>query len=344
MQTRLLVVGAFAALSTYGCAQSNVPVPAGPPQGLQSVSRVSAGQQPTLDLFNTPTTHAWPAYIAAGPGHSMWFSELWVERIGRVAMNGKTTEFALPTGDDAEGVTAGADGNIWFTEPAANKIGRITPEGVVTSFPIDSYDPDPRGITRGPDGNIWYVELDDGYVGRVTPQGVITRFQIPDANSEPWAITTGPDGDLWFSESENDRVGRFNPQTETFEPSLLVPTENATPWGIITAPDKHIWFTERTAGKIAEVLKSGKIREFPIAQAQSYPETLAPGSDGRLWFTEPLDGNAGNIDPKTGKFGPIETLPSGSIPIGIAQGANKNVWFCIASYSNPTQIGELVLR
>lgn len=333
-----------ATLLTCGCAQNVAAVPsAGQPA--QTFIRVAPGERSTLKLFYTPTPGSWPAYIAAGPERSMWFSETFTARIGRVTMEGQMTEFSLPPGDDVEGVAAGPDGNVWFTEPAANKIGRMTPEGVVTSFPIDGGNPDPRGITRGPDGNLWYAEFNDGYIGRVTPQGVITRFPTPEGQySGPWAITTGPDGNLWFTESFANRIGRFNPRTEIFEPSLAVPTQDATPWGIVTARDKHIWFTERTGDKIAEVLDSGKVREFAIGQAQSYPEAIAPGSDGKLWFTELLAGNLDNIDPKTGKFGPIVTLPSGSIPIGIAQGPNENDWFCIASYTNPMQIGELVLR
>lgn len=48
---------------------------------------------------------------------------------------------------------------------------------------------------------------------------------------------------------------------------------------------------------------SGKIREFLIAQPASYPDSLAPGADGNLWFTESNATALGNIDPKTGKFG-----------------------------------------
>jgi virginiamycin B lyase len=344
MKVRLLAVAAIATLCTYGCTQSIGTVPVAPSQPAQTFTGRSSGQQPTIKLFNTPTAGSWPDYIVSGPQHAMWFSEFYTDRIGRVTMDGRMKEFPLPASNDIEGIAAGADGNIWFTEPGANKIGRMTPKGVVTAFSISANDPDPRGITRGPDGNVWYVEFGDSYIGRVTPQGVITRFQIPDANSGPWAITTGPDGDLWFTESQDNRVGRFDPNAQQFESSLLVPTADATPWGIITAPDKHVWFTERNGNKIAEVTKNQKIREFAIAQAGSYPETLAPGSDGKLWFTEMLAGNVGNIDPKTGRFGPIVTLPSGSIPIGITQGPNKNVWFCVASDKNPMQIGELMVR
>lgn len=346
MNARLLVVGMFAGFVLYGCAQSGVSLPGGPAAPMQRVANIGLPNQvPAVKLFNTPTGASWPDYIVSGPDHSMWFSEFYTDKIGKVRMNGKMTEFSLPDNTDIEGITIGADGNIWFTAPGANKIGRMTPQGSVTTFAIPATDPNPRGITRGPDGNVWYVEFYDGYIGRVTPDGTITRFALPEGTeSSPWAIVTGPDGRLWITESFADKIARFDPNSQSFETSLTVPTQYATPWGIITAPDKHVWFTERNGNKIAEVTPKGKIKEFTIAQPGSYPETLAPGRDGNLWFTEMQAGNVGAIDPKTGKFGALLTLSSGSIPIGIAQGPNKNDWFCISFYNQPMQIGELAFK
>jgi virginiamycin B lyase len=346
MNARLTAVGIIVAVLVYGCAQTGASLPAGSSAPLQRVTKVGLpNQMPALKLFNTPTGSSWPDYIVSGPDRSMWFSEFYIDKIGKVKMNGRMTEFSLPDNTDIEGITIGADNNIWFTAPGANKIGRMTPQGSVTTFAIPATDPDPRGITRGPDGNVWYVEFYDGYIGRVAPDGTITRFALPEgSNSSPWAIVSGPDGKLWITESFADKIARFDPNWQTFEPSLTVPTQYATPWGIITAPDKHVWFTERNGNKIAEVTSKGKIKEFSIAQPGSYPETLAPGRDGNLWFTEMQAGNVAAIDPKTGKFGAVLTLSSGSIPIGIAQGPNKNDWFCISFYNQPMQIGELTFK
>jgi streptogramin lyase len=344
MTVRALIVTALSLFALWGCSQSVAPVPSGETPLGRPDAAAAPSVLPALKYYNTPSSDAWPLYIANGPQNALWFTEAFTDKIGRVATDGTMTEFPISNGQEPEGITEGGDGNLWFTEPGANAIGRMTPAGVSTIFSIEGgSDPDPRGITLGPDGNVWYVENSDGYIGRVTPAGAITRFQVPDGSSEPWAITTGPDGDLWFTESLAGAIGRFDPRTLRFKPSLKV-TYGSTPWGILLAPDRHIWFTERTADKIAEVVGSNKIREFDVRQPASYPEALTPGPDGYLWFTESQAQYLGRINPRTGKFGRAIALPSGDIPNGIATGADKNVFFTIDSYHNPSQIGEVMLR
>lgn len=344
MIPRLLVVVIFSQVYVSGCSQVAAPVPRGPAlTAPSSLSRHAAGALPKVRFFNTPTAGSWPDYIVAGPQGALWFSEFDADKIGRITTAGQITEFPLPDNNDIEGITAGADGNLWFTEPGQNNIGRMTPSGLVTAFPIGNGNPSPRGITAGPDGNVWYVEYYNSYIGRVTPAGKITRFQIPEPSSYPWDIATGSDGNLWFTESANNRIGRFDPRTLRFKPSLAVPTASSTPWGIMLAPDKNIWFTERTGDQIAVVAK-GKVFESRIQQPGSYPEEIAAGSDGDLWFTEGQAAGIGRIDPATGTFDHVITLPRGSIPTGIAGGPDGNIWFTIASYTNPAQIGEVVLH
>jgi virginiamycin B lyase len=345
MSVRVLPVVTVMLCCFWGCSQIGGTTPNGAAQSSAAEyawhGQTSHGK---LAFVNTPSIDAWPLYITPGPQETLWFTEAFTDALGRMDTDGSMTEFSTANGQEPEGITEGADGNLWFTEPGANAIGRMTPQGDSTIFTINGSDPDPRGIALGPDGNVWYTEMGDGYIGRVTPQGTITRFPITGYLPEPWGITTGPDGDLWFTESAANTIGRFDPRSLKFKSSLSVPTQASTPWGILLAPDKHVWFTERTGDKIAEVDGSNNIREFAIKQPESYPEALTPGPDGDLWFTESQAQDIGRIDPRTGKFGRIIRLPKGDIPNGIAEGANKNVFFTIDNYHGPSQIGETLLH
>lgn len=344
MIARLNVVAMLALVGMCACSQASSAIPSQTQPAAMNPGAPADRRGLEVKYFDTPSAGAWPGYIVSGPQKALWFTEEFTSKIGRVAVNGSITEFPVSNGQEPEGITVGPDGNLWFTEPGANEIGRMTPQGAMTLFQITGSNPSPRGITTGPDGNLWSVELYDGYLDRITPKGRITRFQIPTYAPFAWAITTGPDGDLWFTESAANVIGRFNPSTQKFDASIAVPTADSTPFAILLTPDKHIWFTERTGDKIATVEGSGSVREFPIAQPESYPEDLALGSDGELWFTESQTGDLGRIDPASGKFGHIITLPSGSIPNAISPGSNGNVFFTIDSYHNPSQIGEVLLR
>ena len=75
--------------------------------------------------------------ITAGPDGALWFTERARNSIGRIATDGKITEFAVPTGNAfLDGITAGPDGALWFTEQAPGKIGRITTSGAITEFTL----------------------------------------------------------------------------------------------------------------------------------------------------------------------------------------------------------------
>jgi streptogramin lyase len=345
-----LVVTLFLVIGIAGCSQAgtNGTMMPGqrtnPAQGPAVLRQVSPQATPKVEFYNTPSQSSWPDYIISGPQGALWFTEFYADKVGKITTTGKITEFPLPNDTDIEGIAAGPDGNIWFTAPGAQKIGRMTPSGQVTTFNIVGSNPSPRGITAGPDGNLWYVEFYDSYIGRVTPSGTITRFQIPGSQAFPWDITTGPDGDLWFTASATNQIGRFNPQTLKFESSMTPPTQSSEPWGILLTADKHIWFTERAVGRIA-VVNGSQITEFKIAGGNgTYPEKIAQAPNGKLWFTEMQAGKVGSFNPATQKFGPVITLSSGSIPIGMATGPDGNIWFCLATYTTRSQIGEIKVR
>jgi len=120
------------------------------------------------------------------------------------------TEFAVPTGDSAGGITAGNDGNMWFTDFFGNQVGKITPLGNVTLYTGLSHPP-LGAITRGPDGNVWFgaEDVTNSVVARITPNGTITSY-LAEAGLMT-GITVGPDGNLWFTRQGSSTIGRVFP-------------------------------------------------------------------------------------------------------------------------------------
>src|SRR5207253_6700942 len=110
----------------------------------------------------------------------MWFAEPGTSKIGRIAADGKITEYpTLTTDSQPSGITAGPDGALWFTELKANNVGRITTAGGITEYPItppgSTYSAySPYAITAGSDGALWFTAGQGPLILRMTTAGSVS--------------------------------------------------------------------------------------------------------------------------------------------------------------------------
>lgn len=62
-----------------------------------------------------------------GRDRNVWFAEAAGNKLGRITVAGRITEFAIPTAASKPyGLVVGPDGKLWFTEYGGNKIGRLS--------------------------------------------------------------------------------------------------------------------------------------------------------------------------------------------------------------------------
>ena len=97
--------------------------------------------------------------IAAGPDGNLWFTEPYIDRIGRITPDGVVTEFGgfrqssrNNVGGYPTTITAGPDGNMWLTEfgdlaspGLGNRIGRINAGPPSPTTVVSSINPSQRG-------------------------------------------------------------------------------------------------------------------------------------------------------------------------------------------------------
>ena len=68
---------------------------------------------------------------------ALWFSEAAGNRVGRITMDGKVTEFPIPSHDSQpRAMTTHPDGSIWFVETSTNALGRIDRDGNITEHKV----------------------------------------------------------------------------------------------------------------------------------------------------------------------------------------------------------------
>jgi streptogramin lyase len=305
--------------------------------------RCTPGYVPITEFTAGINSNSTPTGIAAGADGNLWFTEQYVDGIGRITPSGAVTEFSSGiTGNSfPENITAGPDGNLWFTELIGNRIGRITTFGGVTEFSAGiTSRSDPLGIAAGPDGNLWFTEFIGNRIGRITPSGVVTEFSIGIANgSNPHDIAAGPDGNLWFTEEFGDRIGRITPSGVVTEFSTGI-TSGSEPEDIAPGADGNLWFTEFAGDRIGRISAAGTVTEFGLP-AGAAPASIARGSDGNLWFT---DGESGQIGQVT-RAGVVSDFPLLSPQIhtlnAIVSGPDGNLWF--TDSGTVSAVGKAVL-
>ena len=287
---------------------------------------------------------------------------------------GAVTNYADPSIDYPEGITAGPDGALWFANINNNSIGRITTGGTVTNYtdpsieqPIDitagpdgalwftndgrsigritttgavtNYtDPNisPQGITAGPDGALWFTNLYDNSIGRITTAGVITTYSGIGIDV-PVGITTGSDGALWFTNFGNNSIGRITTTgtvTNYTDPSI------DQSYSITAGPDGALWFANFRNNSIGRITTGGTVTNYTDPSI-FFPDQITAGPDGALWFSNSAANNSAGTIGRITPSGTVTSYPDPSIdyPDGITTGPDGAVWFTNA---NNNSIGRII--
>jgi virginiamycin B lyase len=128
-----------------------------------------------------------PGDITAGADGAMWFVELsgtmdgvQVDggRIGRITMDGRITEFPMPSRTPSPiNIAVGPDRNIWYTQ--GSWVGRVAPDGSITEFQLGAGSRG-AGLSAGSD--------------RQPPVRLVNRLYVADggANRIAWLEFASP--------------------------------------------------------------------------------------------------------------------------------------------------------
>lgn len=137
-------------------------------------------------------------WIGAGPGGDIWFTDPSLDRLGKVAPDGKVIEYSGRIAPQR--LVPWRDGHAWVigdngvgTVDTAGRV-RVLRRGTLDGFGIGggSY-----GATVDGDGNLWWI----GEVTRVlrmTPGGQVSVVRGPGAPAAE-SIATSSDGSIWVS-------------------------------------------------------------------------------------------------------------------------------------------------
>ena len=140
-----------------------------------------------------------PWGVAVEPSGTVWATFPEVNRLARIAADGRVTEFDVPTrGSGLGDIAVDAAGAVWFLEQEANKVGRFA-DGRFTEFVVPTPSPALTALAVAPDGGVWFTELRAGRLGRVR-DGRVTEFRLPRPDARPFGIAVDRANNVWYTD------------------------------------------------------------------------------------------------------------------------------------------------
>lgn len=254
-----------------------------------------------------------------------------------------TSVFPVPTSNAGLGrITTAPDGNMWFMMADVGKVGRITPSGQINEYPLPAtttgaVDSSVYGLDVAPDGKVW-VTYDYGrkilYIDPVAVAGTTYLLgQYPYGGD----VRVAPDGRVFVTMNYGDSgVATLAPGATDFFWSANAPACDDV---LGEAADGSMWCQGGEAGAQDTIVHlnadaTGGVT-YPLPSDATYPNALAAGPVGSIWFTRsstgtiytsPNNGSVGYLDQASGAT-KIWSTGSRTAPSDLIQAPDGTMWF-----------------
>lgn len=262
----------------------------------------------SLTRVSVPTKGAYPYTMTVGPdGQSLWFTELFASKIGRLFPNQTIKEYTVGNGqatptqvtfaNDTLGYFVNVGSGLNSLPPAAFS---FNPQAVSSSQALVGGNQtlySPNSLSLG-DGGLWLTQhaassvVFYNFTGRTWTTYPTSTVSYIDTTLPYWVQTNGTQ--LWFNEHYANRMADLDTKTGTItEYSLADPPisnssqiENALTFAL---GGNRVWFTEWTAnyvGFVNPAIGPG----FDVNSQRSVPVNLPLG--GKTTFDVGVEGNS----------------------------------------------------
>ncbi len=234
----------------------------------------------------------------------------------RPAVEGKITEWPVPTPEFARDPAPGPDGNIYVAVTATGRvIEHKAPSGG-----------DPHTLVIDEQGIIWFTVQNGQRVGRLdTRTGKMTEFKT---RGNPYGIALDRNGHVWFCQFAGDRLGRIDATTQALTEMTLEP--GSRPRRMAAAPDGSLWVTYYGNGKLVKVdpIARKVVQEYALrAGPGGGPYAVTVDGAGVVWANEIKTDTVARLDPTTGQ---VRVFPLPSKNVGIRKmivDADGRLWY-----------------
>jgi virginiamycin B lyase len=248
---------------------------------------------------------AFPYTITVGPDGALWFTELFVSKLGRIDAQCRLKEYAVPLN------FGGTPTQIAF-------------ENSTSSYYVDA------GNTTSGLGTI--LSFDPN---QFSPQPVDGTFTL----RAPSSLVLVPGG-IWVAQHTSSTLAFYDLNAHEWVsfPTSPVSYEDTTLPYFVAANGSVVWFNEHYANRMAKLdAEHGLLTEYSLSDPPASRVTgidnaltFALGKD-KVWFTEATANYVGFVD---AAYRPTFTIsPANNPNIKLRPGGNINVTFTISGQS-----------
>jgi len=226
----------------------------------------------------------------------------------RPNLEGKTSEWPVPTPQFARDPAPGPDGNIYIAVMFGNKIARFDPRAkTFTEWELPA-GARPHGLLVDRNGQVWYTGNGNGTIGRLDPAtGRVTEHKAP-SGGDPHTLVIDGGGVIWFTVQSGQRIGRLDPKNG----AITEFQTRGNPYGIALDQAGNVWFCQISGDRLGRLdPRTGRITELALPSG-SRPRRMAAAPDGSLWVTLYGVGKLIRVDPMAQKVVAEYALPAGS--------------------------------
>ena len=167
----------------------------------------------------------------------------------RPQVEGKISEWQVPTPKFARDPAPGPDGNIYIAVMHGNKIARFdthTQTFHEWDLPAGAQ---PHGLLVDRNGQVWYTGNGNGTIGHLDPAtGKVVEHKAP-SGGDPHTLVLADQGVIWFTVQGGNRLGRLDTQTGSISEFKAA----GRPYGLALDKTGNVWFCEIGAGKLGKL-------------------------------------------------------------------------------------------
>src|SRR5204862_3752195 len=158
----------------------------------------------------------------------------------RVKVEGRISEWKVPTPQFARDPAPGPDGNIYITVRFGNKIARFdTRAKTFTEWDLPQ-GARPHGLLVDRAGRVWYTGNGNGTIGELDPKtGKVVEHKAP-SGGDPHTLVIDEREVIWFTVQSGNRIGRLDTRTG----AVTEYQARGRPYGLTLDRAGNVWFCE----------------------------------------------------------------------------------------------------